>query len=159
MTDHRPLCRGDKHFLQFFSYVHNMYPVYLNISIQAGVLFVTMIKNVYIFLGSRLLWVRCDEVILTLFQNCRLLQLWWNMQLVHHLYFHHPIVRSDLISSPPTYNTKYGYLSWESYYNTSYYTRLLPPVPKDCPLPMGTKGEKVKPAQLHTGDFPEQEII
>ncbi|XP_067472279.1 prostaglandin G/H synthase 1 [Thunnus thynnus] len=50
-------------------------------------------------------------------------------------------VRSDLIPSPPTYNTKYGYLSWESYYNLSYYTRLLPPVPKDCPLPMGTKGK------------------
>nr|ACO34913.1 cyclooxygenase-1a [Myoxocephalus octodecemspinosus] len=49
-------------------------------------------------------------------------------------------VRSDLIPSPPTYNTKYGYLNWESYYNISYYTRLLPPVPEDCPLPMGTKG-------------------
>ena len=50
-------------------------------------------------------------------------------------------VRSDLIPSPPTYNTKYGYLNWESYYNVSYYTRLLPPVPEDCPLPLGTKGE------------------
>uniref|UniRef100_A0A8C6UH45 Prostaglandin G/H synthase 1 n=1 Tax=Neogobius melanostomus TaxID=47308 RepID=A0A8C6UH45_9GOBI len=50
--------------------------------------------------------------------------------------------RSNLIPSPPTYNTKYGYLSWEAYYNLSYYTRLLPPVPEDCPLPMGTKGEK-----------------
>lgn len=55
------------------------------------------------------------------------------------------IVRSDLIPSPPTYNTKYGYLSWESYYNASYYTRLLPPVPKDCPLPMGTKGKPELP--------------
>lgn len=45
-----------------------------------------------------------------------------------------------MIPSPPTYNTKYGYLSWESYSNISYYTRLLPPVPEDCPLPMGTKG-------------------
>lgn len=51
-----------------------------------------------------------------------------------------PKVRSELIPSPPTYNTKYGYLSWESYSNISYYTRLLPPVPEDCPLPMGTKG-------------------
>ncbi|XP_049907926.1 prostaglandin G/H synthase 1 [Epinephelus moara] len=55
------------------------------------------------------------------------------------------IVRSDLIPSPPTYNTKYGYLSWESYYNASYYTRLLPPVPKDCPLPMGAKGKPELP--------------
>ncbi|XP_060927683.1 prostaglandin G/H synthase 1-like [Limanda limanda] len=54
-------------------------------------------------------------------------------------------VRSELIPSPPTYNTKYGYLNWESYYNTSYYTRLLPPVPEDCPLPMGTKGKPVLP--------------
>uniref|UniRef100_UPI0037E79143 prostaglandin G/H synthase 1 n=1 Tax=Semicossyphus pulcher TaxID=241346 RepID=UPI0037E79143 len=54
-------------------------------------------------------------------------------------------VRSDLIPSPPTYNTKYGYLNWESFYNISYYTRLLPPVPEDCPLPMGTKGKPVLP--------------
>lgn len=54
-------------------------------------------------------------------------------------------VRSELIPSPPTYNTKYGYLNWESYYNISYYTRLLPPVPEDCPLPMGTKGKPVLP--------------
>lgn len=50
-------------------------------------------------------------------------------------------VRSDLISSPPTFNSKYSYLSWEAYYNVSYYTRLLPPVPKDCPTPVGVKGE------------------
>lgn len=54
-------------------------------------------------------------------------------------------VRSDLIPSPPTYNTKYGYLNWESYYNISYYTRLLPPVPEGCPLPMGAKGKPVLP--------------
>uniref|UniRef100_A0A3B5LLC1 Prostaglandin G/H synthase 1 n=1 Tax=Xiphophorus couchianus TaxID=32473 RepID=A0A3B5LLC1_9TELE len=50
-------------------------------------------------------------------------------------------VRNELIPSPPTYNTKYEYISWESYNNLSYYTRLLPPIPKDCPLPMGTKGK------------------
>ncbi|XP_024131789.1 prostaglandin G/H synthase 1 isoform X2 [Oryzias melastigma] len=54
-------------------------------------------------------------------------------------------VRSDLVPSPPTYNTKYGYLSWEAYHNTSYYTRILPPVPADCPVPMGTKGKPVLP--------------
>ncbi|XP_072288922.1 prostaglandin G/H synthase 1 [Eucyclogobius newberryi] len=53
--------------------------------------------------------------------------------------------RSSLIPSPPTHNTKYGYLSWESYYNTSYYTLLLPPVPEDCPLLMGTKGKQTLP--------------
>ncbi|MEQ2194484.1 Prostaglandin G/H synthase 1 [Xenoophorus captivus] len=55
------------------------------------------------------------------------------------------IARNELIPSPPTYNTKYGYISWESYYNLSYYTRLLPPIPEDCPLPMGTKGKPVLP--------------
>ncbi|KAM9338027.1 prostaglandin G/H synthase 1-like [Symphorus nematophorus] len=49
--------------------------------------------------------------------------------------------RSDLIPSPPTFNSKYGYISWEAYYNLSYYTRLLPPVPEDCPTPLGVKGK------------------
>ncbi|XP_031440816.1 prostaglandin G/H synthase 1 [Clupea harengus] len=53
--------------------------------------------------------------------------------------------RSDLIPSPPTYNSKYGYLNWESYYNTTYYTRILPPVPEDCPTPMGVKGKTKLP--------------
>lgn len=50
-------------------------------------------------------------------------------------------VRSNFIPSPPTYNSKYSYLSWESYYNVSYYTRLLPPVPDDCPTPLGVRGK------------------
>ncbi|XP_078126785.1 prostaglandin G/H synthase 1-like isoform X1 [Sander vitreus] len=50
-------------------------------------------------------------------------------------------VRSTLIPNPPTFNSKYGYLSWESYHNLSYYTRLLPPVPEDCPTPLGVKGK------------------
>ncbi|XP_023648049.1 prostaglandin G/H synthase 1 [Paramormyrops kingsleyae] len=57
--------------------------------------------------------------------------------------------RSNLIPSPPTFNSRYDYVSWESYSNITYYTRLLPPVPKDCPLPMGTKGKAELPdAQL-----------
>lgn len=54
-------------------------------------------------------------------------------------------LRSDLIPSPPTYNSKYGYLNMESYSNISYYTRILPPIPEDCPLPMGTKGKPQLP--------------
>lgn len=50
-------------------------------------------------------------------------------------------VRSNLIPSPPTYNSAYGYISWEAYSNVSYFTRVLPPVPDDCPTPMGTKGK------------------
>ncbi|KFZ67224.1 Prostaglandin G/H synthase 1, partial [Podiceps cristatus] len=54
-------------------------------------------------------------------------------------------VRADLIPSPPTFNSDYGYISWEAYANVSYYTRGLPPVPDNCPTPMGTKGKKQLP--------------
>eukprot|EP00075_Anas_platyrhynchos_P037460 XP_027326713.1 prostaglandin G/H synthase 1 isoform X1 [Anas platyrhynchos] len=58
-------------------------------------------------------------------------------------------VRANLIPSPPTFNSNYGYISWEAYANVSYYTRILPPVPDDCPTPMGTKGKRQLPdAQL-----------
>ncbi|XP_074251398.1 prostaglandin G/H synthase 1 isoform X3 [Saimiri boliviensis] len=54
-------------------------------------------------------------------------------------------VRSNLIPSPPTYNAAHDYISWESFSNVSYYTRILPSVPKDCPTPMGTKVCLVSP--------------
>ncbi|XP_031457792.1 prostaglandin G/H synthase 1 isoform X1 [Phasianus colchicus] len=58
-------------------------------------------------------------------------------------------VRANLIPSPPTFNSHYGYISWEAYANVTYYTRILPPVPEECPTPMGTKGKKQLPdAQL-----------
>nr|XP_046216161.1 prostaglandin G/H synthase 2-like [Oncorhynchus gorbuscha] len=53
--------------------------------------------------------------------------------------------RSHLVDSPPTYNSDYGYKSWEAYSNLSYYTRTLPPLPKGCPTPMGTAGRAVLP--------------
>ncbi|XP_043576034.1 prostaglandin G/H synthase 1-like isoform X2 [Chiloscyllium plagiosum] len=58
---------------------------------------------------------------------------------------HSSPARSNLIPSPPTYNSDYDYLSWEGYSNVTYFTRLLPPVPKDCPTPTGTKGYKELP--------------
>ncbi|KAM9068569.1 prostaglandin G/H synthase 1 isoform 1-T1 [Sarcophilus harrisii] len=54
-------------------------------------------------------------------------------------------VRANLIPSPPTYNSEHGYISWESYANLSFYTRVLAPVPEDCPTPMGFKGNKQLP--------------
>uniref|UniRef100_G1N7E3 Prostaglandin G/H synthase 1 n=1 Tax=Meleagris gallopavo TaxID=9103 RepID=G1N7E3_MELGA len=58
-------------------------------------------------------------------------------------------LRAKLIPSPPTFNSQYGYISWEAYANVSYYTRILPPVPEECPTPMGTKGKQQLPdAQL-----------
>ncbi|XP_070106457.1 prostaglandin G/H synthase 1 isoform X4 [Equus przewalskii] len=63
-------------------------------------------------------------------------------------------VRSNLIPSPPTYNVAHDYISWESFSNVSYYTRVLPSVPQDCPTPMGTKGKKQLPdAQLLSDRF------
>ncbi|XP_032993591.1 prostaglandin G/H synthase 1 [Lacerta agilis] len=63
-------------------------------------------------------------------------------------------VRANLIPSPPTYNSAHGYISWESYANVSYFTRVLPPVPIDCPTPMGTKGPPQLPdAQLVAEEF------
>uniref|UniRef100_A0A4W3ISC7 Prostaglandin G/H synthase 1 n=1 Tax=Callorhinchus milii TaxID=7868 RepID=A0A4W3ISC7_CALMI len=59
-------------------------------------------------------------------------------------------VRGNLIPSPPTYNSDAGYLSWEAYFNLSYYTRLLPPVPKGCPTPLGTRGNK---------EFPDAKLL
>ncbi|XP_053469811.1 prostaglandin G/H synthase 2 [Ictalurus furcatus] len=53
--------------------------------------------------------------------------------------------RSHLIESPPTFNADYGYKSWEAYSNLSYFTRTLPPVPEDCPTPMGVAGRKELP--------------
>lgn len=49
--------------------------------------------------------------------------------------------RSDLIDSPPIYNADYEYPSWEAFSNLSYYARILPPVPHDCPTPLGVKGD------------------
>lgn len=48
--------------------------------------------------------------------------------------------RSNLIPSPPTYNVAHDYISWEAFFNLTFYTRVLPSVPQDCPTPMGTKG-------------------
>ncbi|XP_077572967.1 prostaglandin G/H synthase 2 [Stigmatopora nigra] len=53
--------------------------------------------------------------------------------------------RSHMVDSPPTYNADYDYKNWEAYSNLSYYTRALPPVPHDCPTPMGTVGKKELP--------------
>ncbi|XP_056274888.1 prostaglandin G/H synthase 1-like [Pseudoliparis swirei] len=53
-------------------------------------------------------------------------------------------IRDEIIPSPPIYNTKYGYVNMESLHNISS-TRLLPPIPEDCPLPMGTKGKPQLP--------------
>jgi hypothetical protein len=47
---------------------------------------------------------------------------------------------ASMIDSPPRYNSGYDYITTESHFNTSYYARTLPPVPKHCPTPMGVAG-------------------
>lgn len=51
------------------------------------------------------------------------------------------LVRSDMIDSPPTYTSEHEYITVDSNFNLTVYTRTLPPVPKDCPTPMGVWGK------------------
>lgn len=57
--------------------------------------------------------------------------------------------RGSIVESPPRYNTGYDYITAESHFNASYYARSLPPVPKNCPTPMGVVG----PAKLPDVDY------
>nr|KAG5712100.1 hypothetical protein BaRGS_020826 [Batillaria attramentaria] len=52
--------------------------------------------------------------------------------------------RADILDSPPIYHSGHDYTTLEAAFNRSYYARALPPVPKECPTPMGTKGETIK---------------
>ena len=54
-------------------------------------------------------------------------------------------MRSDMIDSPPTYESEHSYITVGAHFNHSFYTRTLPPVPKECPTPMGTAGRKQLP--------------
>ncbi|KAM3825455.1 prostaglandin G/H synthase 1 [Vipera latastei] len=63
--------------------------------------------------------------------------------------------RANLIPSPPTFSGNYGYLNWESYSNLSYFTRILPPVPPNCPTPMGVKG----PLELPAAELVAEELL
>ena len=50
--------------------------------------------------------------------------------------------RAAAIPMPPQYVTSgHEYVTLQAYFNHSYYAMLLPPIPKDCPTPMGISGE------------------
>ncbi len=50
--------------------------------------------------------------------------------------------RAAAIIMPPVYVTDgHDYATMQAYFNHSYYAMLLPPVPKDCPTPMGIAGK------------------
>lgn len=53
--------------------------------------------------------------------------------------------RTSSIDSPPTYSSEHEYITSEAYFNLTFYTRTLPPVPKECPKPMGIAGPKQLP--------------
>ncbi|KAL8612799.1 hypothetical protein ACOMHN_033469 [Nucella lapillus] len=55
------------------------------------------------------------------------------------------LLRADLVDSPPQFNSAHPYVTLDAGFNSSYYARSLPPVPEDCPTPMGTKGPKELP--------------
>ena len=49
--------------------------------------------------------------------------------------------RAAAIPMPPQYVASgHEYVTLQAYFNRSYYAMLLPPVPKDCPTPMGISG-------------------
>nr|QHX41555.1 prostaglandin G/H synthase 2 [Octopus vulgaris] len=55
------------------------------------------------------------------------------------------ISRGQLVDSPPLYVSNQTFTYSDIYYNRSTFVRNLPPVPKDCPTPLGVVGPKVLP--------------
>lgn len=51
-------------------------------------------------------------------------------------------VRVTLVPEPSAYTGMDEYTSLNSYLNKSVYARSLPPIPENCPLPMGVVGKK-----------------
>ncbi|KAK3600358.1 hypothetical protein CHS0354_015956 [Potamilus streckersoni] len=67
-------------------------------------------------------------------------------------------MRSAMVDSPPTYTSDHSYITWEAAANLSYFTRALPPVPLDCPTPLGVWGKKTLPdAQVIVNMFLRRE--
>ena len=54
----------------------------------------------------------------------------------------HTMLKEQL--TPPRWSTLSDYRSWQTVFNTSYYSRILPPVPNGCPTSAGVHGPTVK---------------
>ncbi|CAG2191006.1 COX2 [Mytilus edulis] len=54
-------------------------------------------------------------------------------------------LRSNLIDIPPPYDNDHSYITLGAHFNHSFYTRVLPPVPEECPTPMGVAGKEELP--------------
>ncbi|XP_039264230.2 prostaglandin G/H synthase 2-like [Styela clava] len=58
-------------------------------------------------------------------------------------------LRIGLVEEPSAYIANDDYTTWDTYVNRSVYARTLPPVPRNCPTPMGVAGKKeLPPAEL-----------
>ncbi|XP_041368603.1 prostaglandin G/H synthase 2-like isoform X2 [Gigantopelta aegis] len=55
------------------------------------------------------------------------------------------LLRSDIVDSPPVYEAEHAYATFSIHTNASHFARTLPPVPLNCPTPMGVKGKKELP--------------
>ncbi|XP_052223154.1 prostaglandin G/H synthase 2-like isoform X2 [Dreissena polymorpha] len=55
------------------------------------------------------------------------------------------LIRGAMVDSPPLFNSEHDYTTYDVYSNTSYFARALPPVPRDCPTPLGVVGPKELP--------------
>ncbi|XP_050414504.1 prostaglandin G/H synthase 2 [Patella vulgata] len=54
-------------------------------------------------------------------------------------------MRSIMVDSPAVYESVHEYPTLEAALNYTYFARTLPPVPTECPTPLGVKGKKVLP--------------
>ena len=51
--------------------------------------------------------------------------------------------RGDMIDSPNRFESDHSYVTLDAFFNETYFGRTLPPVPTDCPTPMGVKGLRI----------------
>jgi len=62
----------------------------------------------------------------------------------------HTLLREQI--APPRWSTVADYRTWQGLQDTTYYSRLLPPVPKDCPTSAGATGPKKQ-------DMPDAHLV
>ncbi|XP_076059748.1 prostaglandin G/H synthase 2-like [Oratosquilla oratoria] len=55
------------------------------------------------------------------------------------------ISRGDIVDQPIRYESMHEFITLDAHFNNSLYARTLPPLPEDCPTPMGIAGPKELP--------------
>ncbi|KAL5011733.1 hypothetical protein ScPMuIL_010284 [Solemya velum] len=55
------------------------------------------------------------------------------------------LMRGDMIDSPSAYTSEHEYITLDANQNMSFFSRALPPVPVECPTPVGVWGKKTLP--------------